>query len=240
MPADINLIDISRRQPLFFIHLQDRVDRTYSIKRTINEGNWSGPVIEIPGQTVAINDSDYRSYKEAACRNPHSGIKQAFATNPHFPKTFAGICGCAKSHLYLLKMALDRGYSQFTVLEDDAELSPFFTKPALLTPEQLESTGMFLLGGQQFKLRKKAEWAAPVRVHGTHAYFINTAEARDTLYDRWSRMDGNVDHTMYDIFPHVGCLAHTPALIYQSGSWSSILVDKRSRVCNDDLDERKT
>lgn len=143
-------------------------------------------------------------------------------------KVSAGDIGCVLSHLKLAQLAQTRGYKNYFVFEDDAELDElFYLKLQTFMLQLPQNWDLFYLGGQD-----KPEYAdiTPIDTHivrtgctfCTHAFAVKHT-MYDALIKQWSKKNEKVDIALSLLLPRFFCYSAVPKMVYQRQSFSDIL-----------------
>ena len=213
-----------RSYPALVINLDRRPDRWEQIQAELARVQWSGPIHRISAvDGCSISDFEFEDYKER-----YMGRKAAFFMQRYKKarQWWAGMFGCALSHLNALRYALLCDYMPFAVFEDDAKFSDKFLSaeypegdPGLIIPGH---NGQTITGGRTNAY--KGWFQIQGGIWGTHCYVVTREEVRRDLLDVWSPMDINVDEGWWDMFEDAGTVTHFPPLVVPSGSTSDINV----------------
>ncbi len=134
--------------------------------------------------------------------------------------------GCTLSHLAVTKLARQRGYKSYCVLEDDCIFADNFSEVFPSYWAQVPDTfHMVYLGGSHEGV--KLQNLAPnlykmVSTLTTHAMIISSG-IYDAMIDLWENTKEEVDNTLRKLHPNNNCYTFSPPLAWQRAGFSDIL-----------------
>lgn len=135
-----------------------------------------------------------------------------------------GYWGCLLSHLHVIKEARQRGYKNYMVFEDDADLHPDFQKQFSDYVSRLpEDWEMIYFGGNHMEKPKMVgdNVARISKTFTTHAFGVKES-AYDFIIEAWDKIE-KLDITLAKLQKHLNCYVFQPHLVMQRASHSDIL-----------------
>lgn len=192
---------------IFIINLKERVDRKKSILTEINNNNITNyeffdairPTIE---EVNNWNNNFLKNFKE---------------------KYRIGCLGCLLSHYNIIKLAIERGYNQILILEDDSKFKKPITDLYEITNNFKDYHMLYLSGSHLGKKTKISN--SIMKVEGTHttAGYIIKKNVMEYLLKNIEGYEKEID-VFYaeEVQTRFNCYCTLPHIIYQEAGYSDI------------------
>jgi len=197
------------------INLESRIDRWEAMQRQFKRLN-----IHTAQRFAAIRPAE-NVVENAALQPLRSFLRRIDGDSERSDAKLRATWGCMLSHLGVIRLAQERGWSYVLVLEDDCEFEPYALSVMQRVARQLAGRqwdmlylgGTFKRGGLRSRCSENLELASRIRLG--HAYLVNAR-----LYDRIlneAQVSGlPIDWYYSEILqPQVACFRVSPTLAYQ-------------------------
>lgn len=150
-----------------------------------------------------------------------------------------GWIGCSKSHIEVLKLAIENNWKNVLILEDDSEwnkieegyskLQDFVSKPY----DVIMLGGTFLEYNESYKLKKGSTTSAYLVNNHYFKTLLNNYEEGLKLFvnDVWNTKMYSLDRWWNELQEKDNWYIISPCLIYQTPSYSDIEYGNANSVC---------
>lgn len=202
---------------IFLINLERRIDRLIGFNNKAKEIGFEFEIFKAIDGRGITEDTVYNGNKISISRNKY--YVDGFS---NYSKSQIG---CLISHLEVLKLAKQRGYNNFLVLEDDCEFKTDFNQEFDKFIQEFDKEwDMLYFSGSMIEYSDKfLTYRRLTSCHTTHSYAVNS-RCLDYLIDHIESNINNmpIDSSYVEIQNELKCYITFPFLTFQEEGFSDI------------------